>query len=450
MINKLIVPFLMLICSAAYAQENSSPYSSYGLGEKGGIENAAISGVGNNKVNFISPSILNISNPASYSYIKQQYPIFSVGLSSRFSTFQSNGATQKNATTGLSELAMGFSFAKRFGLSFGLKPYSKRGYSFSQQFALGSDSVNYDYVGSGDISRAFAGISGHILNFDSLQWTVGANFSSLFGTLNNERRAYILGPSSGVGGSNYKTTRVKSFHYEIGTVIRKQFPKGHSLTLAATLEPLQQLNAYENNQLFFSETNVSDVNTYKLISETGEVKGKITLAPSYSIGFDYSIELKDNAKNNRVRNSELKVLGSFSSSDWSAYKTNFRDSISIPGYPSTTEFNFGIQYRPEIDLLGKSVAPKFFERMSYRVGFYSKTLPYTYNNTQLSEFGTSFGLGLPILTEKTESSLQFGFTYGKRGTKEVGSFNESFIGVNIGIIITPSQADRWFIKRKLD
>ena len=104
----------MLICSAAYAQENSSPYSSYGLGEKGGIENAAISGVGNNKVNFISPSILNISNPASYSYIKQQYPIFSVGLSSRFSTFQSNGATQKNATTGLSELAMGFSFAKRF------------------------------------------------------------------------------------------------------------------------------------------------------------------------------------------------------------------------------------------------------------------------------------------------------------------------------------------------
>lgn len=450
MINKLIVPFLIFFCSLARAQENSSPFSSYGLGEKGGIENAAISGVGNNKVNFINPSILNISNPASYSYIKNQYPIFSIGLSSRFSTFESNGLTQKNATTGLSELAMGFSFAKRFGLSFGLKPYSKRGYSFSQQFELGDDSVKYDYLGSGDISRAFAGFSVHILNFDSLKWTVGANFSSLFGTLNNERRAYLLGSATTAGGISYKTTRIKSFHYEIGTVVKKQFLNGHSLTLAATLEPLQQLTAYENDQLFTTLSDVSDVNTYSLVQQTGEGKGKITIAPSYAVGFDYSIQLKDIAKNNRIRNSEIKVLGSFTASNWSSYKTNFRDTSISPGYPNTTEFNLGVQYRPEIDLLGKSIAPKFFERMSYRVGFYSRTLPYSYNNTQLSEFGTSFGLGLPILTEKTESSLQFGFTYGKRGTKEVGSFNESFLGVNIGIIITPSTADRWFIKRKLD
>lgn len=458
MINKLIVPYLTcfvasfgsLFFSVAIAQENSSPYSAYGLGEKGGLENAAISGLGNNKVNFISPSILNISNPASYSYIKNQYPIFSIGVSSRFSTFESNGATQKNATTGLSELAMGFSFAKRFGLSFGLKPYSKRGYSFSEKFALGSDSVQYDYLGSGDISRAFAGFSGHILNFDKLQWTVGVNFSSLFGTLNNERRAYLLGSTSAVGGVSYKTTRIKSFHYEFGTVLKKQFLNGHSLTVAGTIEPLQQLTAYENKQLFSSSTDVTEPSTYSLVQETGEVKGKITIAPSYTFGFDYSIQLKDNAKNNRVRNSEIKILGSFNSTNWASYQSKFRDSVSTQGYPNTTEINVGIQYRPETDLLGKSITPKFFERMSYRIGFYSKTLPYTFNNTQLSEFGTSFGLGLPILTEKTESSLQFGFTYGKRGTKEVGSFNESFVGVNIGIIITPSTADRWFIKRKLD
>lgn len=450
MIKKLIVPFLFLFCSAAIAQNNISPYSSYGLGEKGGVENATLSGVGNNKVNYISESILNIANPASYSYIKNQYPLFSFGISSRFSTFESNGATQKNATSALSELALGFSFAKRFGLAFGLKPYSKRGYSFSQQYALGTDSVQYDYAGTGDISRAFAGVSVHILNFDSLKWTVGANFSSLFGTLNNERRAFLLGSTVTTGGINYKTTRLKTFHYEFGTVLHKQFSNGHSLTLAGTFEPLQALTAYENDQLFSSATDVSDVTTYSLIKETGEAKGKITIAPSYSVGFDYSIRLKDVAKNNRVRNSEIKILGSYNSTNWASYKTEFRDSSSTPGYPSTSEFNIGFQYRPEIDLLGKSVVPKFFERMSYRVGFYSRTLPYSFNNTQLSEFGTSFGLGLPILTEKSESSLQFGFTYGRRGTNEVGSFNESFIGLNIGIIIMPSIADRWFIKRKLD
>lgn len=454
MINKLLVPVLLLLNSFLFAQNNQSPYSSYGIGERGGVDNAIFSALGNNNVNLIGHNSLNIYNPASYSYIQNQFPLFSFGLSSRLSTFESNGIEEKSSKTSINELAMGISFAKRFGIGFGLTPFYNRGYSFTENIEITSDEsivpIQYDYIGSGDISQAFFGFSAQILKFDSLSWAVGANFSSVFGTVNNERRSQLVSTSSSASGIHYSTTRIKSFHYEIGTVLTKQFPKGHTVTLAGTFEPLQALTAYENQQLFFSTGGPDDPNGYSLISQTGEQKGKITIAPSYTAGFDYSYKFKTTSKSTKVRNSEIKFLASFNSTDWSKFERDFNDTISNPGYPSTTSINFGVQYRPESNLFGSSITPKFFERMSYRIGFYSKSLPYTFNSSQLTEFGTSFGLGIPILTEKTESSIHIGVTYGKRGTTEVGSLNESFVGLNFGIIIAPSISDRWFIKRKLD
>lgn len=454
MINKLLVPFLLLLNTFLFAQNNQSPYSSYGLGERGGVDHSIFSALGNNSVAMVAPNILNVYNPASYSYIRNQFPLFSLGVSSRISTFEANGTTEKSSKTSINELALGISFAKRFGIAFGLTPFYSRGYSFTENVEINSDGnaipIQYDYIGSGDINRAFFGVSAQILKFDSLTWAVGANLSSVFGTVNNERRSQLVSTGSSASGIHYSTTRIKSFHYEIGTVLTKQFPKGHSVTLAGTFEPLQSLTAYENEQLFFSLDSPDDPNSYDLISQSGEAKGKITIAPSYTAGFDYSYRFKATSKSGKVRNSELKLLGSYNGTDWTKFEREFRDSTSNPAYPSTSSFNVGLQYRPECNLFSGSVSPKFFERMSYRVGYYTKTLPYTFNGAQLSEFGTSFGLGIPILTEKTESSVQIGITYGKRGTTEVGSLNESFIGLNFGIIIAPSISDRWFIKRKLD
>ena len=432
-----------------FGQNTATPYSSYGIGERGGIDNAVFSGLGNNTVNMIAPEILNHYNPASYSYLKHQFPLFSAGFSTKFSTFTSGDVSQKNNKTTLNELALGMSFAKRFGFAFGLTPYTKRGYSISEKFAVGTDSVRHDYIGTGDINRFFGGFSVQILKFDSLTWSVGVNLSSLFGTVQNERRAYLINTVSTAGGIDDKTTRLSTFHYEIGTVFTKQFKKGHSLTLAGTLEPMQDLTAYQNERLFFTTTSIDNSNSYQLISQTGEQKGTIKLAPTYQVGFDYTYAFNDTVKN-RVRKSEIKFLGSYSSTTWSQFETRFNNSTLNLNYPNTTSIHFGLQYRPQTDF-STGTKPSILERMSYRIGYFNKSLPYQFNNKQLTEFGTSFGLGLPILTEKKmQSSLQLGITYGKRGTNEAGSLNETFLGVNIGIIISPSESDRWFTKRKLD
>lgn len=447
--NKLLVLIIVLLQAGVYAQ-NNSPYSSYGIGEKGGLDHAAFSGVGNNAVNFISSDILNLSNPASYSFLKPQYPILSVGISSRLSTFSSDDVSEKSSITAIREMAFGLSFAKRFGLAFGLTPYSRRGYSFSQQSALGSDSVQYDYVGTGSVNKAFGGFSVNILNYDSLKFSVGANLGLLFGSVNNERRSFLINTFSSAGGVNYKTLRISSFHYELGAVLRKNFKGGHTATLAASFEPLQEVSGYQNDQLFFTTTDIDDPNSYSLLSETGDQKGKISIAPHYSIGVHYAKLFEDARKNGKIRKSEIAAFASFSMTDWTKFSTAFNDSVRTYNYPSTSSLHLGVQYTPETELMG-SAAPKFFERTSYRIGFYQQTLPYTYNGVQLTEFGTTFGFGFPILIDKAAgSSIQFGFTYGKRGTNEPKSLNESFIGLNFGVAITPSFSDRWFIKRKLD
>jgi hypothetical protein len=55
-----------------------------------------------------------------------------------------------------------------------------------------------------------------------------------------------------------------------------------------------------------------------------------------------------------------------------------------------------------------------------------------------------------MVAQYSYSSLNIGFDLGKRSSTTTGAFSESFLGFNIGIIISPSSADKWFRKVKLD
>ena len=87
--------------------------------------------------------------------------------------------------------------------------------------------------------------------------------------------------------------------------------------------------------------------------------------------------------------------------------------------------------------------------MKYRVGVYQLTLPYQTNGQQAEDFGTTFGFGIPIVVQNSLSSINLGFTIGKRGVADSQAFKEQYYGINIGVSIAPG-ADRWFVKRKLN
>lgn len=443
---------LILLASVAFeaASQTNFPYAKAGLGDKLTSNHSVFSGMGNNFVTYTSPSVLNTNNPASYSYLRHQFPIFALGLSTRLSFNEANGAKEFNGTTNISEFAFGLSFAKRFGLAAGLKPFQKKSYSFVDQQPLMSDSVRYDYIGGGNLNKLFVGFSFNILNYDSLKWTIGGNVGMIFGQINDERRSYLLGTTSAAGGVETTTHNVRSFQYDLGTVFNYRMKNGHTLTVGGTFEPLQNITSVYNKQLAYSLTDVTNPNTYQVVEKTGNVRGKIAYASTYNAGVSYSKTFKTARKDGNTRNTNLTVSASYSSTNWSKYKESYGDTTFSYGLKNSSGLQIGLQYIPEIQYVG-NVLPKFFERVNYRVGFYRNQLPFSYNNKQLTEWAGTVGFGMPIIVDKRlDSSLQLGVAVGKRGTNQAGSFNETFVAVNIGVLIAPSINDRWFVKRKLD
>ena len=66
------------------------------------------------------------------------------------------------------------------------------------------------------------------------------------------------------------------------------------------------------------------------------------------------------------------------------------------------------------------------------------------NNTEVNDFGMSFGVGLPM--GKQLSNVNLGFELGKRGELNNGLIKENYLNFRLSLTLN----DKWFNKRKLD
>lgn len=447
---KIILSFLLFSSLNAVSQNvTHSPYSSYGFGERTYGNDAVTSALGKSNIALADSMFLNFYNPATYHLLAEGQPLFSLSAASRLSTYSKANSSVFRATGTIDHFVFGFSIKKLFGLSFGLKPYSNRGYEITNTQKVGTDSIRYNYEGIGGTNEAYLGLTSTILKWKGAHLSLGANLGYLFGTATNTRKSSIIQSNAYNGGVDEKAMRFKSFHYELGAHYKQNITPLQTLSLSAVLEPSQQINAFQSETLY-DAGNVNNPLTYSMLYDTSNVQGKITLAPTYSIGFAYSLRTSSTNNSKFTRNSEYLLTGSFSSTDWSQYRTSFNNQEILYSYSASSKFSIGFQYTPETKFIENSVNTNFFERMRYRVGYYNFTLPYTDNGLSTSEFGTTFGLGLPIVAQQALSSINIGVTYGKRGNADASGLNESFVGINFGVIISPSFYDRWFKKRKLD
>ena len=138
---------------------------------------------------------------------------------------------------------------------------------------------------------------------------------------------------------------------------------------------------------------------------------------------------------------------------WKNYEEDFSTPSIQDSLTSSSSVSGGIRYTPS-NYYDKN---PYYQKIQYRVGFrYSKTA-LKYNNTQINEFGTSFGLGLPIKASpnskdffKSVSMINIGAELGTRGTTDNGLIKENFTNIYIGISIMPQSKNKWFVKRKIN
>lgn len=441
--------FLLLACSVSAQLTTHSPFSSYGYGERYASGDAISGAMGQSSVAFFDSTYLNYRNPASYNSLSKGQPLFSLGLEGRVSSYTQGTNSVTNGFGMVDHFVLAIPMRNHFGLAFGLRPFSRRGYEIHDQVSVGTDSVHYIYDGNGGVNEAFLGLSSTVVKFKGTHLSVGANLGYLFGSSTNQRKSYLVQFNSFSGGVEKTSYRFNSFHYELGAYLHQTINKVHSFKIGATMEPMQKAKGYLDRQLF-AAGNVTNPNTYSLLYDTTNVEGSLNLSPAYSLGFSYLIRKDALDNSNRSRNSEWQIHFNYSSNDWTKFSSTFNDVTEEFNYVKTTKISGGIQFTPEIKFIENAVTTNFIERMRYRVGFYTSTLPYYQNSSRISEFGTTFGIGLPILAQQALSSINLSVTIGKRGNGLEDGLNESFVGMNFGVIISPSFYDRWFRKRKLD
>jgi hypothetical protein len=426
---------------------STSPFSSFGIGERDGLDHSTFCGLGNTEITYFDSTTLNYFNPSTYNTIAKGQPLFSVGVSSRLSFYKENGIENFSKAILLNHFAMGLSFSKHFGLAFGLKPFSRRGYEFQTKQLLGTDTIVHTYLGNGSTNEVFLGLSSNLLKLKNHQLSVGGNLGYVFGTLTNERRSNFVGSTS--GGVDQKTLKLSTMHYELGLFYKHRINEKNSYTISSVFEPKQTFSAFQESYLFTSAI-VDDPLKYYKLDSTGSIKGNVILPSTLSIGFNYTFSFNDIKKETQIRHSELSFHTSYKTSNWNEYRTNFSGIELNPNYSITNKLTIGIQYIPEKTFLGQTGSSSFIETIRYRAGYYQYSLPNVISGEMIKDKGLTVGFGLPIKIQRSLSSVNIGFSVGQRGVQSGQYLKENYFGINLGVVFAPANFERWFVKRKLD
>lgn len=395
--------FLMLLVAVATAEaqnNTSSPYSRFGYGELNDNVPGAYRAMGGVGTGMRRATVINPSQPASYSVVDSTSFMFDLGVSAMWSNYRDASGARNLANGNLEYLTIQLPIWKYIGLSVGVLPYSMVGYDFAL-----SDSINNDYhytksySGKGGITQIYGGLS-----FNIMDWVaVGANVYYMFGETSNTRSVSFSESELGSVIQN-STFRVSDVRFRYGMQLFHTFGD-HTVVLGGTFEAQSKLNS-KYKQI---ETNTLDT--------VQNLSGGCDLPMTYSAGFSYSWA------------NRLLVAADYTNTEWSraryfGQQNALRDRMKI---------SVGAEYRH--NPMGK----KYVERMPFRLGC-SVSDSYL-KNVNAKDFSVSLGVGFPLRNVATVINTTL--EYGHRGSMQM--LSENYLKLTINASIT----EYWFFKRKL-
>ncbi len=424
MLNKRFFLIICLIVSTIFAEAQtriSSPYSRYGIGDlqKGRFgHNLGLTGLNSA---FRNEATINYINPASYTAFDTNSFVFDVGLNSYFNSLQTNNVTEYYNYTTLGYLLFGFPVNKWWGSSFGLVPFSNTGYNILNSDKLDSiGNINYLYEGKGGINRFYWGNSFELFK----NFSAGVNVSILFGSMDKIRSAVFVDSDKifDVRIKNY--TIVNDINLDWGLQYEHTLKSGLNLCVGSSFGTSSKLNAKQNTiaERFNTGSTGYEVIEDTVYNITGE-KGHLMLPSYVNGGF-------------LIKNNEKWMAGAdIGWQNWSDYNSfGVKDSLK-----NSLQASIGFAFVPSLS----SIAT-YFKKVQYRFGVHYGNSYLQLKNTQINEFGISFGLGLPL--KRSKSIVNLGIELGQRGTKENNLIREQYGRITFGFSIH----EKWFLRKKYD
>ncbi|MGN8071354.1 hypothetical protein [Mucilaginibacter sp. 22184] len=442
--TRFFITLLLAVSSfAAFAQSTattSSPYSRYGIGDidpqlmpqnigMGGI------GVATNRISMFNN--INIVNPASYGAIN--LTTIDIGIYSNFLTLSQTGsASQKNSNFRLSHVAFAIPVTKRSALSFGLVPYSERGYNYKTTVkgngAIAADTnlTNYTYSGDGGLSKAYLGygfgIGKHLL--------IGANVSYIFGTLKDISTTEIntnvngtIVPLPGTINSKIESSNsIAGLNYDYGVQYSVDFSDSKHLIFGYSGSLNSKLNSTSSfivSQYFNDASGNEDIPLDSVINkQSSKTKIKLPLTNRFGISFQ--------------SDGKFLVGADYTMSKWSQLSIGGVNQ----GLQDSRTFNIGGQYTPNIATIRNYLAS-----VDYRLGAIYDETYMVVNNTRIKRYALTAGIGMPLRPNNGSFyKINLSAEVGRRGSLVNGLVRENYVNIHLGFTLN----DKWFQKYKFD
>jgi hypothetical protein len=137
-----------------------------------------------------------------------------------------------------------------------------------------------------------------------------------------------------------------------------------------------------------------------------------------------------------VKEDKLEINADFYHQNWE--EANFLGEKS-KYLTDLNKFAVGAEWIPD-----KFSIKNYYTRIAYRAGFKYEETYLIFNNQQITQFGITFGVGLPVYRSK--STINVAMEFGRKGTTENNLVLENYMSINLMVNLY----DLWFIQRRFD
>lgn len=393
------------------AQNNTiSPYSKLGLGDFQSMGFARSAAMGGSGIALRSGVNLNSLNPASISALDSTVSIFEVAVHYDYTHLKTSVQSGAKTNANLSYLAIGLGINKKWGMSFGLMPYTNVGYTFETTSDINGSNGVYrtKYEGSGGLSKFFYTNAYKITNDISL----GVNVSFLFGP-KNETEYYGLTFVDYYEVTQRLSTRYSGFIFDFGYQQKFHLNEKNELTLGLIANAPGKLQ--HNSTLYVSQR----------YSESG-YEDTLRFDESISRTVDFPVNFGGGLAYNY--NGVLILTTDYSRQNWS----NLTIYDSYADLIDNHKFTFGVEFTP------KRLAHR--TPITYRAGANYQSGYFKVDGKNISSLAYTAGLSFNV------KAMRFNFygVYNSRGTINNQLIKEDFVRVGLNV----SLFENWLQRRQ--
>ena len=412
--------FNLLLVLGSAQNDINSPYSNYGVGNLSPRSNNVLGAMGGVGYALQSPYYINFKNPAAFAAFDSLSFIGDLSLSVINQQLKTNDLDLRGTFAQLDYLAIGLPVMRVWRTSVGIMPFSDVGFGIVDVRHV--DSITYRYTGSGGLQQLYWGNAFKVAK----GFNLGITLSYLYGTINSSNFAEY-------SSENTFNTLISNFRHLDGIVIsggaqyHANFKDKHYLSVGAVYENPVKVWSKENLIIFnyFNEYySGMSLDTVKYL--TGKDAVKTTARLPQTIGGGVAYGFKD------------KVIAAVDVT-WQNWK-RFSMSNNNDSLKNNIITALGVQYVPNPS------SSKYYNKINFRLGTRFSTGYIIVKDKPISEFAVSFGLGFPIRTFTSRSSVNIMFEYSRLGTLNNNLILQNYYKLSFNFILH----EKWYQRRKLE